>query len=212
MRVLTTTQRTPEWFAAKRGVISASSAQLALAGRRTKGRMNYVYRLADDLDGVPDFDEVDTKPWFTDGVYYESWARGWYSFKHGVDVEETGFVVHDDYSFIGCSPDGLVGNDGMCEFKYRKYLHTFKAHAQAEVTNTVTAQAQTQMLVCDRQWVDYVNYWRSVDHDQEKGHVQRIYRNQAYIDNTLLPAFVKLWDDVRIERRHRQLLRSRRAG
>jgi hypothetical protein len=211
MKVLCETQRTPEWFAAKRGRISASCAQFALAGRRTKTRRNYVLKLADDIEGIPDFAEQDNPPWFTDGVFYESWARGWYSFKNDVDVLETGFVVHDDYSFIGCSPDGLVGNDGMVEIKYRKYLRTFKQHAQAEITRTVDAQVQTQMFVCDRQWCDYVNYWRSIEHDQEKGHIQRVYRNDAYIQNTLLPAFVALWNDIQKECRYRGLMRTNRA-
>jgi hypothetical protein len=208
MKVVCDTQRTPEWFAAKRGVISASAASYALAGRHTKGRRNYILKLADDLEGIPDFAEEDNPPWFTDGIYYESWARGWYSFKYGVDVKEIGFAVHDDYSFIGCSPDGLVGDLGMVEIKYRKSIRTFKQHAAAEATNPVIAQLQTQMFVCDREWNDYTNYWRSVDHDREQGKVQRIYRNEAYIQNTLLPAFVKLWEDVQKELRMRDLMQK----
>jgi hypothetical protein len=212
MRVLTKTQRTPEWFAAKRGVISASAAQLALAGRHTKGRRLYVQKLADDLEGIPDFAEEDNPPWFTDGRFYESWARGWYSFKFDVDVEETGFIAHDRYSFIGCSPDGFVGTDGMCEIKYRKTIKTFKQHAAAEMTKPVIAQLQTQMFVCDRQWNDYVNYWRAVEHEREMGHVQRVYRDESYINNTLLPAFVRLWNDVQHEMRMRDLMRKKHQG
>lgn len=209
MRVITTEQRTPDWHRAHVGRITASNAHLALSGRKTKTRMNYVLKLADDLEGIPDFAHEDNPPWFTDGIFYESWARGWYSFKYDVDVTETGFVVHDEHSWLGCSPDGLIGDDGLIEIKYRKSLRTFKQHAQAEVTRTVDAQLQTQMFVCDRSWVDYVNYWRSIDHDKEQGHVQRVFRNEAYIQNTLLPGFVTLWEDVAAERRERELQRRR---
>ena len=35
----------------------------------------------------------------------------------GVSVEPAGFVVHPRLSFIGATPDGLVGEDGLLEIK-----------------------------------------------------------------------------------------------
>ncbi len=210
MRVLCETQGTPEWFAAKRGRMGGSDAKRALMGRHTKGRRKVIERLADDIDGVPDFSEEELEPWFVDGLYYESWARGWYSFKYGVDVVQTGFVVHDDYDHIGCSPDGLVGDDGLIEIKYRKSLGAFKKHAALRANAQVMAQVQMQMFVTGRAWCDYVNYWRSDDHGEglEKGFCERIERDQAYIDNTLLPAILAFWQDIQTEldarKRHRE--------
>lgn len=212
MKILCKEQRTEEWFKVKRGVISASEAKTTLMGKGTKGRNLYIAKLADDLEGLPDFDQQDNQPWFIDGVYYESWACGWYSFKHDIDVTHIGFAVHDDNSWIGCSPDGLVGDEGLVEFKYRKTLHTFTEHTERKIPTAINAQVQTQMYVCDRAWCDYVNYWRSDDHELEKGHVQRIYRDQAYIDNTLLMAFKSLWSDVQKEVRRRELQSKRLAG
>ncbi len=225
MKVLCKEQRTPDWIAAHKGMITASAAERALARRGTKGRRLYVERIADDLEGVPDFDDHDVKPWFTDGVYYESWARGWYSFRRDVDVHQIGFIQHDEYSWLGCSPDGMVGwgkelepgvtyipkaDEGLVEFKYRSYLHTYRDHAKTGfVPRAVKAQVQTQMLVTGCRWCDYVNYWRSDDHDKEKGHIQRIERDDAYIENTLLPAFLGLWQDVQEERERREEQRQR---
>lgn len=211
MKVICTEQGTPEWHRAHRGVISASEAHKALMGRHTKGRRLYVEKLADDLDGIPDFAEEDNPPWFSDGRYYESYARGWYSWKYGVDVRETGFVVHDDYAWIGCSPDGLVGDDGLVEIKFRKKLSTFAKHAQTMIPGH-HPQCQTQIFVCGRDWNDYCNYWRDDANEIERGHVQRIYRDQAYIDNTLLPAFVELMNDVERLREQRELARQRRVS
>ncbi len=209
MRILCTEQGTPEWHKAKAGVISASCAQIALAGPGTKTRRRYIEKLADDREGIPDFDTAEPPPWFTDGRFYESWARGWYSFKYDTDVEETGFVVHDDYSWIGCSPDGLIGDDGLLEIKYRKTLRTFKQHAALRANASVIAQVQTQLFVTGRKWCDYVNYWRSDDHEVEKGFRERIERDQAYIDNTLLPAFISLERDIAalVEERKRLYVR-----
>lgn len=205
MRILCNQQRTPEWFAARKGVISASEARCALMSRGTKGRRLYVEQLADDLEGIPDFGDEETPPWFLAGAFYESYALGWYQFTYDVDVEETGFIVHDDYAWIGCSPDGLVGDDGLIEIKYRKSLRTFKEHASVTRRPAAWAQMQTQMFVTGRQWCDYVNYWRSDDDEREKGHVQRVYRDDAYIDNTLLPAFIGLWEEVQDELERRKL-------
>ena len=205
MKILCDDQRTDAWKDARRGCITASAAHIALMGRHTKGRTEYVEILADGLEGIPDFETEGDQEWFIDGRFYEDWARGWYSFSQDIDVRQIGFAVHDEYSWIGCSPDGLVDPDGGVEFKYRKALHTFNQHAQAQVVpRAVKAQIQTSLFVCERDWWDYVNYWRSIEHEKEKGHVQRIYRDQAYIDNTLLPAFVALWDDVQREIQRRR--------
>ena len=210
MRVMCETQRTDEWFAAKSGRVSASDAKLALAGKQTKGRINYIQKLADDLEGIPDFEPHDTKPWFERGVFYEEWARGWYSFSENVDVVETGFVVHDEYSWLGCSPDGLIGDDGLVEFKFRHNFRTFEENVRNP--NPVLPQIQTQMFVTGRDWCDYVNYWRSEDQQKERGDVQRIKRDDHYIHTVLFPAFLELWQDIQTELAARGLQTSGASG
>lgn len=208
MKVLCTTQRTPEWFEAKRGKVSASDAHKCLMGRGTKGRRLYVEKIADDLEGIPDFADEDNPPWFTDGIYYEGFARGWYSFHRGVDVEQTGFVVHDEYGWLGCSPDDLVGDDGLAEYKHRKKLSTFKDAITATTRNRDIVQIQTQLFVTGRRWCDYVNYWRDDDNEIERGHVRRVYPDRSFVDNTLLPGLLSFWKDVQAELRRRQLQRE----
>ncbi len=186
--------------------------------RHTKGYRRLIQRLADAYDGVPDFEDEELKPWFADGVFYESWARGWYAWNKGETVCEVGLVAHDEYDYIACSPDGLIVDEslpgtgdtrllsplGNLEIKYRKTIKSFDEHAKVGETRTVKAQVQTQMLVCGTDWCDYVNYWRSDEHEKEKGHVQRIYRDEAYINNTLLPAFVRTMSDVNEELERRE--------
>lgn len=215
MRIVTAEQGTKEWHRAKRGVLSASRAEVPLMGKHTKTRRLYVQELADDLEGVPNFDEERTASWFLDGKYYESWARGWYSWTYSKDVATTGFVIHDEYSWIGCSPDGIVNgrelllepgvtyipaaDEGLVEIKYRKTLRSFDRNARAGVVGAILPQVQTQLFVTGCAWCDYVNYWRWDDGEREKGHVQRVYRNDAYIENMLLPAFVIFWQEVQEE-------------
>ncbi len=211
MKVLCEEQYTPEWNAARRGKVTASGAHFALAKKGGKGRRQYIEQICNDLEGIPDFADEETAPWFIDGHYYESWARGWYSWNRDVDVREIGFAVHDEYEWIGASPDGLLDPDGGLEIKYRKFLHTYQKFASLGSVKSVTPQVQTSMFVCDRKWWDYENYWRSDDHEVEKGHIQRIERDDAYIENTLLPAFVGLWAEVQdlLEEHRRAYTRHR---
>jgi len=185
MRVLCDTQRdennqsTDEWLACRRGKITASAIAHVLAREGTDSRESYLLRLTQDLEGVPDLEDDDPKPWFTDGRVYEDWARGWYSWNCNVDVIETGFILHDDYNWIGCSPDGLVGSDGLIEIKYRKTLKTYAKHT-THVALGDLKQMQMQLFVTERAWCDYVNYWRD-DDGNEKGHVRRIQRDDDQI-------------------------------
>jgi hypothetical protein len=204
MRILCEQQGTEEWHRVKRGVISASCAHIVLMGKGTKTQKNYIESLVYDLEGLPDFGSQECEPWFVDGRYYESFARGWYSWQNSTEVTETGFIVHDDYSWIGCSPDGLIGDDGLVEIKFRKYLRTFKQHSALLENKSVMPQIQTQLFVTGRQWCDYVNYWRDDDNEFEQGSIERILRDDVYIDTILLPSFISLWDEVQTRLRERK--------
>jgi len=143
MKIICDTQGTDEWIAARRGKITASNARLARSRRNTKGRRRYVEKLADDVEGIPNF-----------------------------------------------------GDDGMIEIKYRLSLRTFHEHAAKGANASVMPQAQLGMFVCDRRWCDYVNYWRSDEHEKEEGAIERIERDDAYIYNELLPGCIRIWADV----------------
>lgn len=89
-------------------------------------------------------------------------ARALYSEKYG-KVRETGFVTNDALGFtLGCSPDGLVGDDGMIECKSRcqKYqVQTIVEEFEGKgIPEEFVLQVQTALLVCDRKWCDFVSY------------------------------------------------------
>lgn len=192
MRILCESQGDDLWDIARKGRVTASSIGKALAGRGTKGRHDYAFQLVLDLEGVEDFQ--DTAGWFTDGRYYESYARGWYNW-NVASVVETGFVLHDTYNWLGASPDGLVGDDGCIEIKYRKTLKTFHDSNIKNVSRAYESQMQTQMWVMDRAWCDYVNYWRDDKTEKEQAHVRRIYRDEGRI-RELEEAAIVFWSEV----------------
>jgi hypothetical protein len=50
------------------------------------------------------------------GLIVEAEAADWYEFDQDVITQRTGFVTDDDHT-VGCSPDRLVGDDGLLEIK-----------------------------------------------------------------------------------------------
>lgn len=181
MKVICTTQRTPEWYEARRGRITASEIHNVLAGTSTKGYEGYMFRLVLDLEGVPDLSDSQPPPWFLQGVLHEGWVTGWYEWEKNTTVEHTGFVVHPEYDWLGCSPDGLVGDDGLIECKYRTSLSGFHAATRRIRPNK---QIQTQLWVTGRQWCDEVNYWRRFNQDdsiaEERGKIHRHYPDPLF--------------------------------
>lgn len=96
------------------------------------------------------------------GNFDEEHARAKYSETYG-KVEEVGFVTNDKLGFrIGCSPDGLVGDDGGIEAKSRiqKYqMQTLIEHvAKKEIPPDFLIQVQSSLFIVEREWWDFVSY------------------------------------------------------
>lgn len=190
-------QRTDEWREARKGRITASRMSVVLMDPATLTHRDYVHKLVFDMEGVDDhLDDRENAPWFREGEYFEGRARGAYAWKHGVDVVEVGFIVHPKLECIGCSPDGLVGEDGGVELKYRKSLRTFDKAVKSGLNGAREhAQVQGCLWVTDRQWWDYVNFWCDEDSDVERLHVLRVERDDEYIKR-LAAACGKFWHEV----------------
>lgn len=195
MRELCKTQGTREWEIARKGRITASAIGHVLAGRGTKSRDRYRMELILDLEGVDDF--ADTAKWFVHGRQYEQHALGWYNF-HKQELEQTGFVLHDEYNWLGASPDGLVTADGMVEAKCRATLHAFEEANTKPIPRLYASQMQAGMWVCNRQWCDYLNYWRDDKTGKEQAHVRRIERDEGRI-RELEDAALIFWKETIVE-------------
>ena len=192
MLILTDKQGTELWEVARKGRLTASCIGKILAGPNTKTRHDYIHDLVLDLEGIQDF--RDSGSWYLEGRKYEGHARGWYDWNHE-PVVETGFILHDEYNWIGCSPDGFVGNEGMVEIKFRKTLDTFDKSIIKPIPRVYRCQMQTQMWVCGKKWCDYTNYWRDDITGKEQGHVRRVVRDNAQIKELENAAFL-FWEEV----------------
>jgi hypothetical protein len=89
-------------------------------------------------------------------------ARNLYS-KHFAPVQTCGFVTNDKWGFaLGCSPDGLVGADGLIEVKSRGQKFQVQTLCEFFEDGTTpddfTIQVQGQMLITERKWCDLLSY------------------------------------------------------
>lgn len=90
------------------------------------------------------------------GHELESDARELYSVHNMVDVKEVGFVELNET--VGCSPDGLVVEDGGVEIKCKDNHTHLYAVTNSYIEPTHKTQCQFNMYVCGRSWWDYVLY------------------------------------------------------
>jgi hypothetical protein len=92
-------------------------------------------------------------------------ARDLYSEKFA-PVTEAGFVTNDKWGFtLGCSPDGLVGDDGLIEVKSRAQrfqVQTIYENVWTDKSATIPdefiLQTQGQLLITGREWLDFISY------------------------------------------------------
>ena len=153
-------QGTEAWFAARLGKVTASRVADVIAKTKTgysASRANYMAELiAERLSGARS--EGFTNAAMQWGTDKEPDARAAYSFMRDVDVAEVGFIDHPTIAMTGASPDGLVGDDGMVEFKCPNTATHLETLLGGVVPAKYFSQMQWQMACADRQWCDFASY------------------------------------------------------
>jgi hypothetical protein len=191
-------QNTPEWMRARAGKITASRMCDVLAfgkrdGKPLKARADYVGDiLAEILTGEPR-ENVRAKAldW---GHDVEAAARAAYEVETAEIVELSGFVIHPERDFIGCSPDGLIGSAGMCQIKCPSNPAVHVATLRDGMPSEHIAQIQGELYVTGRGWSDFISYDPRMP-EPHRLHIQRIERDEAFIAD-LDKACVSLWAEV----------------
>jgi hypothetical protein len=167
-------QGSPEWFEARRGVVTASCFPDVLAKGQGLTRGKLLRTLAGEVI-TGKVEEGYSNGHMERGQVMEAEARDYYAEVKGVDPVLVGFMKRGR---IGCSPDSLIGEDGMLEIK------TKMPHLQLEVLDkgvlpsSHVAQVQGQLLVSGRMWCDFVSYWPGLPI-----FITRVTRDTAYMAN-----------------------------
>lgn len=183
-------QRTTEWHAARLGKVTASRVSDVIAKTKTGYGASRANLMADLI-----VERLTKQPasTFTNahmewGTEQEPHARAAYSARTGELVEEVGFIDHPRITNAGASPDGLVGDEGLVEFKCPATATHLDTLLAGEVPSKHIAQIQFQMACTGRKWCDFVSYDPRLP-EHLRMFVKRVERDDKYI--TMLEGEVK---------------------
>jgi predicted phage-related endonuclease len=108
-------QNSPQWFEARLGKVTASNFADVMAGGEGKTRTRYLRDLAGEIiTGKPK--ESYSNKSMERGNAMEDQAREQYERTKFADLTRVGFVYNPAIN-AGCSPDALIGDDGILEIK-----------------------------------------------------------------------------------------------
>ena len=158
-------QNSDEWYQIRLGKFTASDFHVMLGKSQTKTDRLWEV-IAERI-----FKDTDQENFATfameRGRILESEARRAYTIENEVNVDVTGFVESDDEyaDFVGCSPDGLVGDDGLIEIKCplaKNFLQWTEPTDEGRQVKYIKPEYYTQiqfnLLVTGRQWIDFCYY------------------------------------------------------
>lgn len=167
-------QNTDTWLRARAGIPTASAFKDLLAKGEGKTRRTYLLKLAGEIiTGEPteSFSNEDTDR----GHTMEPDARDAYVTSAEASLTRVGFVRNGD---VGCSPDSLIGANGLLEIKTKKPHILADVILKGGIPSEHVAQCQGALWVCEREWLDFVAYWPRMPL-----YVHRVYRDEKYIAN-----------------------------
>lgn len=174
-------QRNPDWQAQRTGRITGSRVGAILGLSKYRTRADVMREMVRQFHHAkPEFEGNEATRY---GEAHEGDAINAYEQRYGALVMPSGLVVHPEYDWLGASPDGLVGDDGMVECK---------CPLRAKYTTPSTeyqAQMQLQMACTGRAWCDFV-VWR----DGDPIIVERVHRDPNWLTNNI-PALRECIDE-----------------
>jgi hypothetical protein len=148
-------QRSEEWRRCRMGLVTASELSSVQAGGKGITRRKYLLTLAAELvTGEPrpeGYENEHTRR----GHELEPEARKLYAMMRDAEPKLVGFVRNGN---MGCSPDALLGNDGLLEIKtalsHIQIDHLLKGTFPSEHFD----QCMGSLWIAEREWIDLAIY------------------------------------------------------
>lgn len=174
-------QGSEAWHSMRLGKVTASRMSDVISKGRgnapSKTSETYMIELITEIitGSAKPFFENDAMRW---GTETEDQARAMYELNSGNEVEEVAFIEYNEY--IGVSPDGLIGDDGLLEIKCPTSTTQIKRALSDSYSEDYKAQIQMQLWVSDRDWCDFLSFDPRIDCDASYL-LERVYRDEDYI-------------------------------
>lgn len=156
-------QYSEEWWAVRCGVPTASEFSNLITPKTMKpsaSMLKYCYQLCGErlsaAYGIDDTNAYQSAA-MRNGTLMEPRVRAGYTLETGNDVRQVGFI-HNTERNIGCSPDGLVGDDGGLECKYptAKVMAEWIDTPRPQIPDEHKPQVHGCLIVTGRKWWDFM--------------------------------------------------------
>lgn len=177
-------QRSGEWHQERIGRITSSRIASACAvlkrasGEAAERRNLRIEMIGEMMTG--EAAEHYVSPAMQAGIDGEDDACREYELLTGNDVRRVGFIIHPNNPHFGCSPDRLIGEDGILEAKV-PLLTTHIGYLLAGVVpEEYIPQCQWQMGCSSRMWCDFISYCPKLPESMQL-FVKRLPRDDAFI-------------------------------
>ena len=142
-------QRTPEWYEARMGMITASDFAQALGAGKFGTQKQLIWKKC--MPSSDDWASLANCPPIKWGCMYEDVAQQIYCRRNKVVMHEFGLVKHPTVDHLGASPDGISELGVMLEIKC-----PYKREITGEVPLQYYYQIQGQLLVCGLKSCDFL--------------------------------------------------------
>jgi hypothetical protein len=202
-------QRSTQWRRKRLGVVTASRFHDVLTKPREKGAEwsktaeSYLLEKLAELITCQPSDNFTSAP--------TRWGTEWEAeaFERAIPVIEErfgaklerpegefAFIEHPTESHVGCSPDGIIGDDGLLEVKAPwnpvNHLRTIRSGEMPEGHN---AQVQGSLFITGRMWYAFCSFDPRVKASGiDPLFVCKVMRDERYIQQELAPKVLKFRD------------------
>lgn len=147
-------QRTDEWYKFRYNLLTASSIWKTFSSQNSQNQL--IYEKCTPLN-VAKYHSVNTESAMHHGQKYEDLSLMYYEKIYNTKVEDFGCIKHDDYYYIGASPDGI--NVDPSNSRYGRMLE-IKNIVNREITGIPKEeywiQMQVQMETCNMNECDFL--------------------------------------------------------
>jgi len=147
-------QKSSEWYEFRHNCLTASSIWKAFASESSKNQL--IYDKCKPFD-INKFSRVSTETPMHWGNKYEPVSIMFYEKHYNTKVHDYGCILHDKYSFLAASPDGI--NDCPLSDRYGRMLeikNIFNREINGIPKMEYWIQTQVQMEVCDLNECDFL--------------------------------------------------------
>lgn len=148
------------WHALRLGVVTASAADKILTAscKPSAQAKGYMASLLSEW-ATGEAEPWNGTFWTERGRQLEPEAIALYEFHSGITPFRPGFVFRDETRSTGCSPDWLIGEDGIGEVKCPKAETHMTYMLEDTIPKAYIPQVQFQLWVTGRPWADFVSYF-----------------------------------------------------